>query len=420
MVARLVVGARMVAKAKIPFAALMLVAACGNRYQPPPPPEVTVTRPVAQEVTTYNEFSGHTVAVEAVDVRARVQGYLKSINFAPGSAVKKGDLLFVIEPDLYQAKVDQAQADIQGKEAQYKAAEAQLEITQAIFQRSAGSRTDLVQKTQARDLAKAQLEIAKATLEQAKLDLSYTHIFAPIDGRIDRNLVDVGNLVGAGQPTLLASLVRDDPIYAYFTASERQLLEFRELQRQKRTVVAAGQYNVAYLGLATETGFPHAGNVDYVSNRVDPDTGTIEVRAIFPNPDHVIYAGLFGRVRLPFTREQALLVPEVGVSADQGGPYVLVVDDKNTVQHRRVTTGSTVDGLMVIQTGISASDWVVVNGLQRARPGSVVQASRVETKAPEPPALPTAAPTTPPDQPTPTSAPVPAATPPASASGGAH
>ena len=367
-------------------AAAALGSACrGNRYEPPPPPEVTVSRPVDQEVTTYSEFSGHTAAVEAVDVRARVRGYLESINFTPGTDVQQGALLFVIEPDLYQAKVEQAQADLEGKEAQYRGAEAQLAITQTIFERSAGSRIDVVQKTQQRDLAKAEVAIARATLEAARLDLSYTHIYAPISGRIDRNLVDVGNLVGSGEATLLTSIVRPDPIYAYFTTSERELLQYRKLQREKRTVAPAGQHNVAYLALATDTGFPREGKIDYSGNQVDPDTGTIEVRAVFPNPDRVILPGLFVRVRLPFTRERALLVPEEAISADQGGEYLLTVDDKNVVQYRRVHVGPTADGsLRVVEDGIGAEDWVIVNGLQRARPGSAVNPTRTETTAPDP------------------------------------
>ena len=372
---------------------VVLAAGCGgNRYEPPPPPEVAVSRPIEREVTTYSEFTGHTVAVEAVDIRARVQGYLQSVNFTVGSEVKKGDLLFVIEPDLYQARYDQAKADLEGKEAQARAAEAQLEITQAIFARSAGSRTDLVQKTQQRDLARAQVAVARATLEAAQLDLAYTHIYAPIDGRIDRNLVDVGNLVGSGQPTLLASIVRPDPIYTYFTASERELLQYRELQRQKRTVVPAGEHNVAYLGLATESGFPHTGQIDYSGNRIDPDMGTIEVRAVFPNPDHSILPGLFARVRVPLTRERALLVPDAALSTDQGGAYLLAVDDKDTVQYHRVRIGTAVDGgLRAITDGIDRDDWIVVNGLQRARPGAVVKPTRTETQAPDP-APPTAGP----------------------------
>jgi len=373
-----------------------MVAACGhNRYAPPPPPEVTVTRPVEQEITIYNEFTGHTVAIEAVDIRARVAGYLESMHFKPGANVKKGDLLFVIEPTLYQARVDQAQADLDGKDAQYRAAEAQLEITQAIFQRSAGSRTDLVQKTQARDLAKAQLAMARANLEAAKLDLSYTQIYAPIDGRIDRNFVDVGNLVGSGQATLLASIVRDDPIYVYFTVSERELLQYREQRRQNRAAAETAPHdaaflalpteqNLALLGLATEAGYPHSGRIDYAANRVDPDTGTIEARAVFANPDHVIVAGLFARVRVPFTRERATLVPDIAAQADQGGSYLLVVDDHDTVQYRRVELGPLIEGdLRVVRSGLSGGEWIVVNGLQRARPGSMVKPKR-ETATPAP------------------------------------
>jgi len=371
--------------------AVLILAACGNRYAPPPPPELTISHPIEKEITTYNEFTGHTAAYEAVDVRARVQGYLQSVNFVPGENVQKGALLFVIEPTLYEARVAQAQADLEGKEAQLKAAQAQLEITEAIFQRSAGSRSDLVAKTQARDLAKAQLSMARATLDAARLDLSYTHIFAPIDGRIDRNFVDVGNLVGSGQATALASIVHDDPIYVYFTASERLVLEYRELQRKKRTVAAEGQHNVAFLGLSTETGFPHPGRVDYVGNKVDPDSGTLEVRALFPNPDHVIVPGLFARVRLPFTRERAILVPDIAVLADQGGPYVLIVDDHDTVQYRRVQVGPLSEGdLRVVQSGLTPADWVVVNGLQRARPGGVIKPKRVEIASPA--ATPAAAP----------------------------
>lgn len=363
------------------------VAGCGgNRYAPPPPPEVTVSKPVSQEVTTYNEFTGHTVAVEAIDIRARVQGYLQSVNFTPGTEVKQGDLLFVIEPVLYQSKYDQAAADLEGKEAQARAAEAQLQITQAIYARSAGSRTDLVQKTQERDLAKAQAAMARATLDAARLDLSYTRIYAPISGRIDRNLVDVGNLVGVGEATVLATIVRPNPVYVYFTASERELLQFRELQREDRTVARLGENGRAYLGLVTETGFPHVGEISYSSNRVDPDTGTIELRAVFPNTSGVLVPGLFARIRLPFTREKALLVPDVAIESDQGGRFLLTVDDKDTVQYHRIEVGPMVEsGMRVVQDGITADDWVVVNGLQRARPGAIVKPTRTETAAPAAP-----------------------------------
>lgn len=377
---------------------LILAGACarGNRYAPPPPSEVTVSQPVEQEVTTYSELTGTTAAVASIDIRARVLGYLKSINFTPGADVKQGDLLFVIEPELYQAKVDQARADLDGKQAQYQAAEEQLQITQAIFARSAGSRADMVQKTQQRDLAKAQVAMARATLEAAQLDLSYAQIYAPISGRIDRNRVDVGNLVGSGEATLLASIVKHDPIYVYFTMSEREMLQYGDMQRQRRSAAPEGERNVAYLALTADTGFPHVGEVDYTSNRVDPNTGTIELRAVFPNPDHLIVPGLFARIRLPLARERALLVPEAAVSADQGGQYLLTADDHNVVQYRRVRLGPTVSGGMeVIESGIQKDEWVIVNGLQRARPGSTVKPTRTTLQAPEPQAPTDAAPSSP-------------------------
>lgn len=353
-----------------------LLVGCGNRneYVAPPPPEVTIAHPEEREVTTYREFTGHTVAIETVEIRARVQGYLQEIDFQAGARVKEGDLLFVIEPEAYQAEVARVKADLEGKQAQAKAAQQQLEITEAIFARSAGSRTDLVQKTQARDLARAEVAMATANLEAARLNLSYTRIYAPISGRIDRNLVDVGNLVGTGNATVLATIVRDDTIYVYFTASERELLEYRRMQQEGRTAAPAGTRNTAELALATDTGFPYSGVLDYVSNRVDPQTGTIEARATFLNPDGRILPGLFARVRLPFLRERAIVVPQVAVAADQAGPYVLAVGAEDKAEHRRIEVGPVVDGQMqVVLSGVATSDRVIVNGMQRARPGIVVK-----------------------------------------------
>jgi RND family efflux transporter MFP subunit len=332
-----------------------------------------------------------------------VQGYLQSVNFTPGSEVKQGDLLFVIEPDLYQARYDQAVAELAGRDAQARASQAQLEITQAIYAKNAGSRTDLVQKQQQRDIDRAQVEIAKAAVEQAKLALSYTRVYAPISGRVDRNFVDVGNLVGAGNATVLTSIVATDPIYAYFTASEQDVLRYRQLQRANLTLAPEGQHNVADLALAGEDGFPHRGQIDFVSTRIDPNTGTIEIRAVFPNPDRVLLPGLFGRVRVPFTRQDAILVPDVAIGTDQGGRNVLTVDDQNAVQFRRVTIGAQVGALRIVDEGVGTNDWVIVNGLQRARPGVTVKPNRVPLVAP-------------PVEPAPTPMPVPTAGPPATSS----
>jgi RND family efflux transporter MFP subunit len=354
-------------------AAVLGAAACGrNQYAPPPPPEVTVDHPVERDVTIHGEFTGHTVAIPTLDIRARVQGYLESVHFAPGSAVKKGDLLFVIEPELFQAQVDQARATLAAKEADSRAAQQQLEITQTIFQKSAGSRTDLVAKTQARDLAKAELENARASLAAAELNLSYTHIYAPFDGVIDRNLVDVGNLVGSGGATLLATIVQNDPIYAYFQMSETELLQYRK--ERESTEPGLEPVDEARLALATDTDFAHVGHVDYTSNRVDPETGTIELRAVFPNADRALVPGLFARVRLPMSRQHAVLVPDAALASDQGGQYVLAIDDHDKVEYKRVHVGPTIDpDLRIVTDGVSPADRIVVNGIQRARPGIEVK-----------------------------------------------
>ena len=369
----MVVAAVVVRRAFVLAGFVLAAAACGrNQYAPPPPPEVTVDHPVERDVTIHGEFTGHTVAIATLDIRARVQGYLESMHFTPGSAVKKGDLLFVIEPELFQAQVDQARATLAAKEADSRAAQQQLEITQTIFQKSAGSRTDLVAKTQARDLAKAELENARANLAAAELNLSYTHIYAPFDGVIDRNLVDVGNLVGSGGATLLATIVQTDPIYAYFQMSETELLQYRK--ERESSEPSLEPVDEARLALANDTDFGHVGRVDYTSNRVDPDTGTIELRAVFPNADRALVPGLFARVRLPMSRQHAVLVPDAAIASDQGGQYVLVIDDQNKVQYRRVHVGPTIDpDLRVVADGVGPADRIVVNGMQRARPGIEVK-----------------------------------------------
>jgi len=369
--------------ATITVGASSLAGCGGNTYAPPPAPEVIVANPVVREVTTYLEYTGHTASVEAVEIRARVQGVLQSIHFTPGSNVQKGDLLFVIEPALYEARVAQAEANVQSSRAQLQAAEEQLAITEEIFRRKAGSKADLVQRTQVRDQALAALAQTEATLAAAKLDLGYTHIYAPVTGRIDRNFVDLGNLVGAGEPTLLASIVRQDPMYAYFEVSERDALDYRE--RVRNGEIASSSNGSprfeAEMALINETGFPHRGNIDYMSNRLNPSTGTFEVRAVFPNPDGVLLPGLFVRVRVPLTRGRQVLLPDVAIGSDEAGHFVLVVDASNAVERRHVETGPIAEGMRIVLQGVSAEDVVIVSGVQRARPGVVVEPVREEHAA---------------------------------------
>ena len=362
------------------FAALAVfaTAACDGKkekYVAPPPPEVTVSRPLKQDVTEYAEFTGTTQAEKSVDIRARVEGFLESINFIPASMVKKGDLLFVIDPKPFKAKLDQALADLATAKAQLQLADATLVRKERAFKQRAVSEVEVIQARAEKAKAQAAIQAAKATVETAQINLSYTSIHAPIGGRISRNLVDVGNLVGSGQATLLTSIVKDDPIYVYFSIAENSLLQFIKKHREYETAPDKMKDPVVYIGLANEKGYPHKGLADYIDNRVDPQTGTIQVRAVFPNADHLLVPGLFARVRIPIdTLKDALLVPEQALGSDQGGRYLLVVNDKNMVEYRKVELGSKEGDMQVIKQGLKPGDMVIVKGLQRVRPGSKVKA----------------------------------------------
>ena len=352
-----------------------------NKYVPPPPPAVTVSRPVQQAVTDYMEFTGTTEALELVEIRARVEGYLESIHFKDGAKVKRGALLFVIDPKPFQAKLGEAKAGLLIRQAELKLAETTLKRKEGAFKDKAVSEVEVIQARAEQDKARAAVEAAQAAMETTRLNLSYTKIHAPISGRMGRNLVDVGNLVGANERTLLATIVQDDPIYAYFNASERDLLQHRQKRRERE--VGADENNApnAYLGLANEEGYPHEGRVDYIDNRVNADTGTIQLRAVFPNSDGVLLPGLFARIRIPASEPHtALLVPDRALGTDQQGRFLLVVNDKNVVEYRTVKIGAKVEGVRVIESGISSADRVIVNGIQRARPGATVNSTEAEAQ----------------------------------------
>src|SRR3954470_13592914 len=367
---------------------LLAFAGCQptNVYAPPPPPLVKVGRPVRRPVTTYGLYTGSTKAVESVDLRARVTGFLKSVEFVESTEVKTGQLLMVIDEvpfqvkvDAAQAKVDEAQASL-NKAEQSKAveiADAQLELDRAtheldvveerrnrnLLSRNAGSREDVdkalaaTQKSAAQikadeaslDQAKADfmtnllaarasLESARAALRDAQIDLGYCRIYSPIDGRITRRFVDPGNPAAGSEAPVLAPVVKDDPIYAYMSPSEADVLQFREQVKKGNRIDFRKETLPIDLALLNEKGFPHSGRVDYVDPGVDPSTGTLQARGIFPNPEHIIIPGLFVRVRVPFGhKDDALLVPERAIGRDPAGPYVLVVGKGNLVEQRSVT-----------------------------------------------------------------------------------
>lgn len=356
----------------VALAPVFLVSGCKgkNEYVAPPAPQVTVSKPVQQAVTDYVDFTGMTEAVEFVEIRARVEGYLQSIQFEPGARVKKGALLFVIDPKPFQAKLDEAKAELARRQAELKQAEATLKKKELAFKANAVSELEIIQSRADMDVAKASIQAAEAAVRTAELELSYTRIPAPISGRISRNMVDEGNLVGATDRTLLATIVRDDPIYAYFNVNERDMLDYQQKYGSGQSPTSRDKGTTLLLGLSNQEGHPYEGRVDYVENRLDSSTGTIQVRGVFPNPEHKLLPGLFARIRAPLgSRDNALLAPEIALGTDQRGEFLLVVNDKNIVEYRQVKTGAQVEDMRVIEAGISSEDRIIVNGLQRARPG---------------------------------------------------
>ena len=368
-----------------PLALLVLTAAsCGkNDYVPPPAARVEVGRPVSREVTRYFEFTGNTQAVDTVDLRARVQGFLRKIAYQDGVEVKKGQLLFLIEPDQYEAKVRAAQSTLAGQQAELARAETEAVRAKNLFAQNAGPQTDVVKWESQRDSTKAAVEGAKAQLDLAKIDLGYTRVLAPFDGRVSRRQVDVGNMVGSGgENTLLATIVSDDPVYVYFNLNERDLLAVmrRDAEQTKEPTDPEAQLKLE-MGLGDSNDYPYHGVVDYYDLGVNPKTGTILMRGVFPNPEGRIPGGLFARVRIPGQLKKALLVPETAVGLDQTGHFVLVLNEKNIVEQRPVTVGANFEGLRVVETGLTGEERVIQSGLQRVRPGAKAAAEEAKPQA---------------------------------------
>ncbi len=359
------------------MAVMLLLAGCKdeqrNAYVAPPPPPVVVAPPVQQTVTDYVELTGTTSAVASVQLVARVPGYLEQIHFGDGARVKQGDLLFTIQQDQYQAELQQAQSQVGVVQAQLDHAETEFDRYSGLYKQKAASAVDVDTWRANRDQAKATLLGAQAQVELAQINLGYTTVNAPFDGRMGRHLVDVGNLVGAGgESTILAEINQIDPIYAYFTINERELLRIRA-QRAEQDDGGQPTDQVLELGVADENGFPHRGKLDFAAITLTSGTGTLQLRGIFPNADAKLLPGLFARIRAPLgERANALLVPETSVGRDQSGAYVLTVDKDNVVHRTGIEPGQLVGTLRVVDKGLAADDRVIVDGLQRAVPGAKV------------------------------------------------
>jgi RND family efflux transporter MFP subunit len=356
------------------LAALGVLAACGqsNTYVAPPPPKVTVAKPVGQKVTRYFEATGNAAAVNSANLVARVQGFLTEIKYTDGAAVKKGEHLFTIEPEPYQLRLQQAQAAEASAEATVKQTEADFERQQELVQRQAASKAAFDNSTANRDTAKARLLQARADTRQAKINLDYTRVVAPFDGIVTARQVSVGELVGSGGTQVLATIVQLDPIWVNFNASERDVLHVRDMLQKRGEKATDLLGTTVEVGVQTDTGYPYKGKLDYIAPTVNQATGTLAARAELANTQRLMLPGFFVRVRVPLEETPALLVPSVALGADQAGRYVLIVNAENTIEQRKVEVGPTVGEMAVIESGLKPDDRVVVAGILRAVPGQKV------------------------------------------------
>jgi RND family efflux transporter MFP subunit len=346
------------------------------------PTPVTVSRPVERDVTDYADFTGRTAAVDSVEVRARVWGYLAKVNFKEGALVKEGDVLFEIDPRLYRATLDRAKGTVSQCEARLHRTERDYRRAKVLLARGAVSREEYDRYEADYREAEANLDVAKADRETAALNVDYTKVTAPVSGRVSRYVVTLGNLIRSGDQnggTLLTTLVSVDPMYVYFDMDERTVLRVRQLIREGKARSAGETEWPVWLGLASEEGFPHRGRINFEDNQVNPRTGTLRVRGVFLNKSEALSPGFFARVRVPIGRaHRGLLVADRAVDTDQGQKVLYVVNEKNEVVSRAVRLGALHDGLREITEGLEAGERVIVSGLQQVRPGLTVEPKLVD------------------------------------------
>jgi multidrug efflux system membrane fusion protein len=355
----------------------LFLAGCGAKSaDPPPPPAVTVAPVLARDINEWDEFTGRLQAVDEVEIRPRVSGYIKRVTFPEGKEVRKGEVLFEIDARPYQADLARAEAQLEQARTASELAAREVERAQRLVSVKAISQEEFDSRTSAQANGLASVRAAEAAVQTARLNLGWTQVRSPIAGRVSNAQVTAGNLVQAGPPTatLLTTVVSLDPIYAYFEGDEQTYLKYTSLARSGARPSSRDVRNPIYMGLANEEGqFPHKGYVDFVDNRLDPETGTIRARAVFSNKDRLFTPGLFARMKLVGSgRYHAALVLDRAIGTDQDKKFVLVLKPDKTVEYRSVQPGRLVDGLRVISSGLKGGEQIVINGLQRVRPGMKV------------------------------------------------
>ncbi|MCX7825862.1 MAG: efflux RND transporter periplasmic adaptor subunit [Verrucomicrobiae bacterium] len=363
---------------------LLALTACSRPQPPAPPtPKVTVVYPQVGTVTNWDEYPGHIEAVEMVEIRPRVSGYIESIHFEDGAEMKAGDLLFVIDPRPYQAELNRARAERQRAETRVELARNDLRRVEGLRGTKAISEEEYDSRSKALREAEAALAAARATEAAAQLNLDYTQIKAPINGRIGRRLVTVGNLVQGGgmvPGTIMATMVSMDPVYCYFDADEASFLRYRAHSASVKNAPLPCE-----LALVNQEGFPNKGRVDFFDNQVNARTGTIRMRGTFANPDRALVPGMFAKVRVPAGPPvQALLVPAVAIGSDQGNKFVMVVNKDSVVEPRPIEVDRQHGAMRAVTKGLTPQDRVVVNGLMMERPGAKVEVVEASPKGPVP------------------------------------
>jgi membrane fusion protein, multidrug efflux system len=346
----------------------------------PPPPQVTVAAAIDREVTEWDEFTGRLEAVDTVAIRPRVSGYVSRVTFSEGAAVSRGQALFQIDPRPFQAEVDRLRAELARARATVRRAASELSRAERLRVENAISHEEHERRAAFQEESTAQLGAVEAALRAAELNLEFTQVASPINGRAGRAIVTEGNLVssGPGEATLLTTVVSLDPIYAYFDADEQIFLRYQHIAGVNGTRRALP----IRMALGSDDGFPREGRLDFLDNQLNPETGTIRGRAVFQNPKGELTPGLFARLRLAGGgRYRAALIQDRAVGTDLGKRFVYVVGADQSIEYRAVTLGPLIDGLRVVRTGLSAGDRVVVNGLQRVRPGVKVTPQLAEMDA---------------------------------------